>query len=90
MLDLFELIPPDVTNVLDVTMRNRWISDGERLRKARELRVKHQDLAETIIPMKWDVEARTWVEDYSANRITYPGLNLNINESNRKKLEDPS
>jgi len=75
MMNLFKLVPPDVTDFYDVTMRNRWYTkpDSDRLYKARELRVRHDDLGETYIPMKWDSEARTWIEDKSASRMTFAG-----------------
>lgn len=89
MIDLFELVPSDITDVWDVTMRNRWYEDNDRLRKARELRVKHRDLSETIIPMKWDTEGRTWIEDKSASRIRYAGMmNVKIDEDARKEWVD--
>ena len=70
MLDLFELVPPDITDVMDVRMTNRWWTDEKtgRLRKARQIRVIHKDLNEITIPMMWDVEKRTWVEDKDFQR----------------------
>ncbi len=75
MIDLFELVPTDITDVFDVTMRNRWYEDGDRRRKARTLTIKHSDLGETIVPMKWNTETRSWVEDTTVSRVTFAGLN---------------
>lgn len=74
MLDPFELVPMDIgrTNITDARLRNRWYRDDDlRLRKARELWVLKRNLIEVIIPMRWDTDVKTWVEDKRFKRQHY-------------------
>ncbi len=76
MFNPFDVIPADITDAMDAWLRNRWYHDPDEeqtehkpgespghLRLARELVVIHRDTDKTEIPMIWDTEARTWVED---------------------------